>query len=52
MHDKLRLTHTDLKPENLLLEINSFNTVKNIEQFPKNVIKKENLLNKKGFSLH
>jgi len=48
MHDKLRLTHTDLKPENLLLEINSFSTVKNIEQFPKNVIKKENLLNKKA----
>jgi len=41
LHEKMKLTHTDLKPENLLLIDNKYDIIKKRECFPKNVLKKE-----------
>jgi hypothetical protein len=35
LHDTLRLTHTDLKPENLLFKYNDFKEVRCKDSWPK-----------------
>ena len=35
LHDAMGITHTDLKPENLLLKFDNFNVIKEKELWPK-----------------
>jgi dual-specificity kinase len=42
LHEDLKLIHTDLKPENLLLVNNSYDTVNNFNSLPSNIKEKIN----------
>jgi hypothetical protein len=43
MHSKMGLTHTDLKPENIVLKLDSKKLVTDVKKHPINVQKKKEM---------